>query len=141
MAACFGATLSGYLNLAMSLKGDCQLHGEPFNFGPPVRRNHSVGELVSAMSDHWNQVRWKDVSVSHGGPYESGLLQLNSDKALHHLGWQATWDFEDTVRETAVWYKRFYENPSESIADFLCTRLRHIYVPLNCREYHGRSEC
>lgn len=110
--------LSGYLNLAMSLKGDCQLHGEPFNFGPPVRRNHSVGELVSAMSDHWNQVRWKDVSVSHGGPYESGLLQLNSDKALHHLGWQATWDFEDTVRETAVWYKRFYENPSKSIADF-----------------------
>ena len=62
--------LSGYLNLAMSLKGDCQLHGEPFNFGPQCDEIILL-EVVSAMSDHWNQVRWKDVSVSHGGPYES----------------------------------------------------------------------
>ena len=110
--------LSGYLSLAMSLKEGSSLHGEPFNFGPPAQQDHSVGELVSAMAEHWSQVRWKDVSVSHGGPHESGLLKLNCDKALHHLGWQATWDFEDTVRETVLWYKRFYENPSESVAEF-----------------------
>ena len=110
--------LSGYLNLAIALKDDSRLHGEPFNFGPPAQQNHTVGKLVSAMGNHWDQVRWEDVSVNHGGPYESGLLKLNCDKALHHLGWQAAWDFEDTVRETALWYKSFYENPSESIADF-----------------------
>jgi len=110
--------LSGYLSLAMSLKEENKLHGEPFNFGPPAQQNHTVGELVSAMGNHWDQVRWEDVSVNHGGPYESGLLKLNCDKSLHHLAWQAAWDFQDTVRETALWYKRFYENPSESIAEF-----------------------
>jgi len=110
--------LSGYLNLALALSEDCQLHGEPFNFGPPAHQNHSVGELVTAMSAHWDQVRWNDVSANHGGPYESGLLKLNCDKALHRLGWQAAWDFETTVRETALWYKHFYENASKSIVDF-----------------------
>ena len=66
--------LSGYLNLAIALKDDSSLHGEPFNFGPPAKHNHTVGELVSAMGYHWNQVRWEDVSDNHGGPYESGLL-------------------------------------------------------------------
>ncbi len=37
--------LSGYLNLALALKKDNKLHGEPFNFGPPAQQNHSVGEL------------------------------------------------------------------------------------------------
>ena len=115
--------LSGYLNLAAALFKDAKLHGESFNFGPPAQQNHSVGELVSAMSEYWDQVRWEDVSVDHGGPYESGLLKLNCDKALHHLSWQATWDFEDTVRETAFWYKRFYENTSKSIADFSLSQI------------------
>ena len=110
--------LSGYLNLAIALKDDSSLHGEPFNFGPPAKQNHTVGELVSAMGYHWNQVRWEDVSDNHGGPYESGLLKLNCDKALHHLGWHAAWGFEDTLRETALWYKRYYESPSESIMNF-----------------------
>ncbi len=110
--------LSGYLSLAMALKEKPKLHGEAFNFGPPVQQDHTVGELVSAMSEHWDQVRWNNVSVQNDGPYESALLKLNSEKALFHLGWQTAWDFKDTVRETALWYKRFYEKPSEPIADF-----------------------
>lgn len=110
--------LSGYLNLAMALQESALLHGQPFNFGPPAQQNHSVGELVSAMTKHWDQVRWQDVSSQNGGPYESGLLKLNCDKALHHLRWRAAWDFDATVRETALWYRRYYEQPSKSIADF-----------------------
>ncbi len=110
--------LSGYLTLATSLKSRADLHGEPFNFGPPPQQNHSVGELVTAMTDYWDQVRWEDVSAQYGGPYESGLLKLNCDKALHHLRWRAVWDFETTVRETALWYRHYYEHPTQSIADF-----------------------
>jgi len=110
--------LSGYLSLAMALKESAALHGQPFNFGPPAQQNHSVGELVAAMSNHWDRVRWEDVSAQYGGPYESGLLKLNCDKALHHLHWRAVWDFDVTVRETALWYRRYYEQPSQSIADF-----------------------
>lgn len=110
--------LSGYLNLALALKESAALHGHPFNFGPPAQQNHSVGELVTAMSDHWDQVRWEDVSAQYGGPYESGLLKLNCDKALYHLRWRAVWNFDATVRETVLWYRRYYEQPSRSIADF-----------------------
>jgi CDP-glucose 4,6-dehydratase len=104
--------LSGYLNLAMVLAEDSELHGEPFNFGPPAQQNHSVLELVQEMSLHWNQVRWDDVSGSVQGPYESRLLKLNCDKALHFLGWQAAMGFADTVRMTAEWYRAYYHQPS-----------------------------
>ena len=107
--------LSGYLNLAMVLHKGGDLHGEPFNFGPPAHQNHSVGELVSEIAKHWKNVRWQNVSDQDGGPYESGLLKLNCDKALHHLGWRAIWDFDTTVKETALWYRRYYERRHSSI--------------------------
>ena len=110
--------LSGYLNLAMVLHKRADLHGEPFNFGPAALQEHSVGALTSAMARHWDKVRWEDISDQDGGPYESGLLKLNCDKALHHLGWRAIWDFDATVRETALWYRRYYEDPQRSIVDF-----------------------
>jgi CDP-glucose 4,6-dehydratase len=109
--------LSGYLTLAMALHGDAKLHGEPFNFGPPAQQDHSVGALVSAMADHWEKVRWEDISAQHDGPHESGLLKLNCDKALFHLGWHAVWGFDATVRETALWYRQYYESPHVSIVD------------------------
>jgi CDP-glucose 4,6-dehydratase len=104
--------LSGYLNLAMALASDAKLHGEPFNFGPPTQQNHSVLELVREMSLHWNQVRWEDVSRVTQGPYESRLLKLNCDKALHFLRWQAVMSFLDTVRLTAAWYGAYYRDPA-----------------------------
>ena len=45
-------------------------------------------------------------------PYESGLLKLNCDKALHYLGWQAILPFHETVRMTMEWYRSYYETPS-----------------------------
>mgnify|MGYP001562557552 CR=1 FL=1 len=116
--------LSGYLTFAMTLSDDAKLHGEPFNFGPPPQQNHSVGALVTAMAKHWNRVRWEDISSRDGGPYESGLLKLNCDKALHHLHWRAVWDFEATVRETALWYRQYYQAPQVSIAEFSLQQIR-----------------
>jgi CDP-glucose 4,6-dehydratase len=101
--------LGGYLTLAAALIDHPELHGESFNFGPPSHQNHTVLELVQQMSLHWDQVRWEDVSRDLTGPYESGLLKLNCDKALHYLGWQAVLGFEETVKLTAEWYKAYYE--------------------------------
>jgi CDP-glucose 4,6-dehydratase len=108
--------LSGYLTLAIELSKRPELHGEPFNFGPQAQQNHSVMELVKEMSLHWEQVRWRDVSESANGPYESGLLKLNCDKSLHYLKWHAVMGFEDTVKMTAEWYKEFYDKSSEIIS-------------------------
>jgi len=108
--------LSGYLNLAMHLNESTELHGEAFNFGPPAYQNHSVANLVTQMSQHWDRVHWQDISQKEVEPYESGLLKLNCDKALHHLKWRAIWDFERTVQETVDWYRIFHEKP-EIIAE------------------------
>ncbi len=110
--------LSGYLNMAAELHSNASLHGEAFNFGPVSQQNHSVGELVEAMTKHWSKVVWEDVSANYGGPHESGLLKLNCDKALHFLKWQPTWGFNETVYETVSWYKNFFEQPFESIKTF-----------------------
>lgn len=103
--------LSGYITLAISLHENSKLHGQPFNFGPNMHQNHSVGDLVSAMANHWDKVQWEDVSSQYGGPHESSLLKLNCDKAVHYLNWQAVMDFESTVKMTAEWYRNFYTIP------------------------------
>ena len=105
--------LGGYLNLAVSLSENLHLHSEPFNFGPSSRENQSVLELVKTMAVYWDQVQWDDVLNPLDEPYESGLLKLNCDKALHHLNWSAVMDFKDTVRMTSEWYKVYYQDPDK----------------------------
>ena len=108
--------LSGYLCLAIALSRQPNLHGEPFNFGPAAQQNHSVLELVQKMAVYWDQVRWQDISQASSGPYESGLLKLNCDKALQQLQWRAVLGFEDTVRMTAEWYRAYYQQHGEIAA-------------------------
>jgi len=104
--------LSGYLTLASELSERPDLHGEPFNFGPPAHQNHKVLELVQEMSKYWDKVRWEEDNNSDDHPYESGLLKLNCDKALHHLQWQAVLNFEETIKLTTEWYQSYYNNPN-----------------------------
>ena len=104
--------LSGYLTLATELNEREELHGEPYNFGPLTHQNRTVLELVQEMSEHWDQVLWEDISNTIEKPYESGLLKLNCDKALHHLNWQSILSFKEAVRMTTEWYRSYYENPS-----------------------------
>ena len=69
------------------------------------------------MAEDWENVSWEDVSENSVELYESRLLKLNCDKALHHLKWHSTWNFETTVKETTRWYKNFYENPPNDMQE------------------------
>ena len=100
-----------------------ELHGELFNFSSPAYHNHSVQELVQAMSEHWEQVQWNDVSNTEEEHYESGLLKLNCDKALHHLHWQAVLPFQETVRMTVEWYRSYYDD-STTIRDVTFSQIK-----------------
>ena len=104
--------LGGYLQLGALLSQNHRLHGEAFNFGPQAQQNHSVLELVKQMSRSWSEVRWAECEPQPSQFYESGLLKLNCDKALHFLNWHAVLDFEETVGLTADWYRAFYADPS-----------------------------
>ena len=103
--------LGGYLSLAVQLSQNKALHGEAFNFGPLMQQNKSVLDLVKQMSLSWPKVKWIECKPQSPKFYESGLLKLNCDKALHSLNWHALLNFEETVSLTAEWYRTFYESP------------------------------
>ena len=105
--------LGGYLQLGALLSQNHHLHGEAFNFGPQAQQNHSVLELVKQMSRSWSEVRWAECEPQPSQFYESGLLKLNCDKALHFLNWHAVLNFEETIALTADWYRSFYADPSK----------------------------
>jgi CDP-glucose 4,6-dehydratase len=115
--------LRGYLILAAELSTNSLLNGEAYNFGPNAHQNHSVRELINAMSTHWDSVRWNDTSNSKEYLHEAGLLKLNCDKALYDLEWQPILEFEETVLMTVEWYRHFYQNSSESMYNFTISQI------------------
>lgn len=101
--------LSGYLQLAQELSLSSGLSGEAYNFGPPGDNSFSVRELINEMSNHWDQVKWNDISNNKDYFHEAGLLKLNCDKALHDLDWKPTLSFKETVKMTVEWYKHYHK--------------------------------
>ena len=78
----------------------------PFNFGPFLSSNRSVGVLVEEIFKHWPG-KAHDATTSRA-PEEAGKLNLTIDKAYHTLGWQPKWTFEETIQNTVDWYHKFY---------------------------------
>lgn len=119
--------LSGYLLLGMKLHGaltSCISHltshisrltsySSPFNFGPALESNRSVGELVGEVVKLWPG-RWEDRSDS-AAHHEAGMLNLAADKAFHLLGWQSQWGFEQTISETVSWYRAIQEKETGAV--------------------------
>ena len=99
--------LCGYMNLALTLSHNETLHGQAFNFGPNSDQIHSVLSLVQEISRHWQNFSFSDVSDPTNCAYESSLLKLNCDKALHYLKWSPVWNFQETIAYTCSWYSSF----------------------------------
>jgi CDP-glucose 4,6-dehydratase len=108
--------LGGYLRLAASLaQADLSTpHGAalagPFNFGPPLTSNRTVADLVQELTTHTGG-EWIDASDPNA-PHEASKLNLAIDKAFHLLNWQPTWNFEETIRQTAEWYLQEHRGTS-----------------------------
>lgn len=100
--------LSGYLWLAakMSLSPDTNLRA-PFNFGPRLESNQSVGALVEEALRHWPG-GWEDQTNSDA-VHEANLLNLATDKAFHFLNWAPVWDFSRTIEHTITWYRQSFQ--------------------------------
>ncbi len=107
--------LSGYLWLgARLLREDAltcalPLDKESFNFGPAADVNNSVAEVADALATHWPGFSVEMDRNAVAGKKECTLLKLCCDKSLAHLGWKAAWNFAETIRQTAEWYKAYYQ--------------------------------
>jgi CDP-glucose 4,6-dehydratase len=131
--------LSGYLALAADLAQDGKNHGEAYNFGPSSDQNYPVSKLIDEMSKYWNQIKWNDVSTDKEHVHEAGLLKLNCDKVLFDLEWHSTLQFEETVKMTVEWYKKYYQNRAQSMHDFTIDQIELYtkYARLNKLSWAG----
>ena len=104
--------LSGYLSLGQHLDKNEILHGEAFNFGPRSEQNKTVKNLLEDLSLYWDFKSPEDTfTVTDNIPFhEAGLLKLNCDKALFFLKWEATLNYQETIRFTSEWYYNFYKS-------------------------------
>lgn len=110
-------SLNGYLTLAACmLNSNDSKWCSPWNFGPSLKEQLTVLELVKLYCSVWGQGTWKDVSHP-SAPHEAGILQLNIDKAERDLGWKPRWTIAETVSRTADWYKAFHQKPDASMCD------------------------
>src|SRR5450432_1050353 len=78
--------LSGYLRAAQILaENGTEIHGEPFNVGPAAEQNHTVLELLTAVSRSWKSGNMENsFEIQESRDFkEAGLLKLNCDKALY----------------------------------------------------------
>ena len=103
--------INGYLILAIKLKLNKKLHGESFNFGPEMKKNFKVIEVLKSSKMYWNTVNWK--IKNKRSFYENKLLNLNSNKAKKYLNWKPVLSFADTIKLTIEWYRGYAENKKD----------------------------
>lgn len=107
--------LSGYLALGNALAKRSELHGEAFNFGPHSEQNHTVVELLHDLAHNWGFDNTDNAfKITDNIPFhEAGLLKLNCDKALFHLKWESTLNYNETIRMVSEWYTSYYQKKSD----------------------------
>lgn len=101
--------LLGYIILAEMLSENPDSYSSAWNFGPNQSSFKTVKDVVEQAASVWGEYSDWDVSQDEFF-HESGLLQLNSEKAYNLLGWRPRMDFEESVSATIKWYKEFYSN-------------------------------
>ncbi|HUL58999.1 MAG TPA: CDP-glucose 4,6-dehydratase [Anaeromyxobacteraceae bacterium] len=123
--------LGGYLLLGARLAGvgtDAPASFcEAWNFGPRTEDARPVRAVVEAIIDAWGGGGWDD-RHDPAAPHEAGILRLSTEKAQARLGWQPRWPFEKTFRQTAEWYRAFYDGLRGEGLAALCRRQIHEYL-------------
>ncbi|KWT82682.1 MULTISPECIES: CDP-glucose 4,6-dehydratase [unclassified Variovorax] len=108
------ALVHGYLLLMSKLVGpQAQEFARAWNLGPQDLRQYSVREVLELMSSEW---RRPPLEFMNNPLPEAGALALDSSLARNLLGWAPAWDTQRVIRETASWYRQYYEAPQTAKA-------------------------
>ncbi|MGE3609176.1 MAG: CDP-glucose 4,6-dehydratase [Bacteriovoracaceae bacterium] len=119
--------ISGYLTIGQSLYDSNTLQGEGFNFGPDLDANYTVQDILLSMAKLWG---FSDPSTSYAVEEskvkfnEAQLLKLNCDKALFHMKWRPTLNYNHLIEFVSDWYVKFYKEKAP-MYDFTIKQIRH----------------
>ena len=106
--------LNGYIMIAEKIYFDENREFcESWNFGPSEENEICVKKLVQTIISLWEE----DVQVffnDQGNLHEANCLKLDSSKARIKMGWKPKLSFDDTLKWTIDWYKK-YQNDRDDV--------------------------
>lgn len=109
--------LSGYLLLGKNLLEGKREHASAWNFGPDISYNKKVHEMLLAFKEIIPDINYNTLSPSDQ-LHEAQLLHLDSSKARKNLSWSSILSFDETIENTAAWYKAWaYQGDVTSISE------------------------
>jgi CDP-glucose 4,6-dehydratase len=97
--------LEGYLLLAQRLVGDASV-AEAWNFGPEERDERPVSWIVERFAELCD-LPLDVVPDSSARPPETGVLRLDSTKAVDRLGWRRRWDLDEALLRVVGWFRTY----------------------------------
>lgn len=100
--------LWGYMLLGIRLLEDPDRYSGAWNFGPSPESVRTVHDLAKVVLRCWGSGEL-EAAVEQGAAHEATLLHLSCDKAMHVLGWEPRWHFDDAVRNTVNWYRAVHD--------------------------------
>ena len=122
--------ISGMLILANKMYNDMKFSG-PWNFGPDNINDFSVRELTERFLEYYGKGSYiiEDKKIFR----ESMYLQLDNSKAKKLLNWYPKLGFEEAVRWSAEWYRRYYDDPKEAKKVTECQIMKYLEDDINER--------
>jgi len=111
--------LSGYLWLARKLASGGEVYRSAWNFAPSAEAPLPVQDLAERFLKCWGPTSstLQLPDETEADAKESTLLRLNSDKALHVLGWRNTWNADEMIAATADWYRTYSQQPEGDLKE------------------------
>jgi len=107
------AVVHGYMMMMAGLVSEKPEHySRAWNFGPQDPKQYSVRDVLELISGHW---RKPNLGFMDNPFPEASALALDSSLARNKLGWVPAWETERSTKETAIWYREFYENSYSAI--------------------------
>ena len=100
--------LAGYLAVGARLLEGQRAAAKAWNLGPVESSAVRVQDVIAAVQRQIPELR-VDIRPDASGRAESGLLQLDSNKAVSRLGWRPRWESE-MLERTVDWYRAFYKD-------------------------------
>jgi len=100
--------LLGYLMVGARLAQGDRGAADAWNLGPLSNASISVCDIVDAVRAQVPRLNF-ELRADESGRHESGLLQLDSTKAMTKLGWRPRWEGE-LLERTIAWYREFHES-------------------------------
>jgi len=127
--------LSGYLTIVSHLLGpQASDYCSGWNIGPLPGSELPVREVLDHFLSEWGDGSWTHVGDPNQ-PREATILRLCIDKAVWQLGWTPAWNVRQAIGQTARWYRRYLESPTQMRA--LCWQQIDEYTLAMDQPLHG----